>query len=71
MKIILANIEDAVQILTLQKLAYQREADIYQNFSIPPLVQTIDNIRGEFEDQILCYKPFKEQVINKSLSLVL
>ena len=63
MKIILANIEDAEQILTLQKLAYQREADIYQNFSIPPLVQTIDNIRGEFEDQIFLKAIDEKEII--------
>ena len=52
MEIILANIEDAEQILTLQKLAYQREAEIYQDFSIPPLTQTIEKIKEEFENQI-------------------
>jgi GNAT superfamily N-acetyltransferase len=50
MEIITANIEDAEQILNLQKLAYQSEAEIYQNFEIPPLTQTIEDIRGQFED---------------------
>ena len=50
MEINTANIEDAEQILNLQKLAYQSEAAIYQDFGIPPLTQTIEDIRGEFED---------------------
>ena len=50
MEIIPANIKDAEQILGLQKLAYQSEAAIYQDFGIPPLIQTIEDIRGQFED---------------------
>jgi ribosomal protein S18 acetylase RimI-like enzyme len=50
MEINTANIEDAEQILNLQKLAYQSEAAIYQDFGIPPLTQTIENMRGQFED---------------------
>ena len=49
MEIIPANIKDAEQILGLQKLAYQSEAAIYQDFGISPLIQTIEDIRGQFE----------------------
>lgn len=31
-----ALIEDAEEILTLQKLAYMTEADIYHDYNIPP-----------------------------------
>ncbi len=51
MDIIIANIENAEQILSLQKLAYQSEAAIYQDFSIPPLRQTIEEIKREFGTQ--------------------
>ena len=44
-----ADIEDAEEILNLQKLAYQSEAVIYQDFSIPPLTQTTEEIAEEFE----------------------
>lgn len=44
-----ADIEDAKAILALQKLAYQSEARLYQNWSIPPLTQTLDDVRGEFQ----------------------
>ena len=46
-----ATISDAEEILSLQKLAYQSEAEIYNDFSIPPLVQTSESIRKDFEDQ--------------------
>jgi ribosomal protein S18 acetylase RimI-like enzyme len=43
-----ANIADAEEILELQKLAYQSEGIIYNDWSIPPLNQTIEEIKKEF-----------------------
>ena len=43
-----AMIDDAQEILALQKLAYQSEAEIYNDFTIPPLHQTLDEIKAEF-----------------------
>lgn len=43
-----ANERDAAEILDLQKLAYQTEAMLYQDWSIPPLLQTLDELRAEF-----------------------
>jgi ribosomal protein S18 acetylase RimI-like enzyme len=40
--------EDMTTILELQKLAYQSEAQLYNDFSIPPLVQTLDELRNDF-----------------------
>jgi len=48
-----ATIADAEDILALQKLAYISEAEIYDDFTIPPLVQTLEEIRGDFEKQVL------------------
>jgi phosphoribosylanthranilate isomerase/GNAT superfamily N-acetyltransferase len=39
---------DAEEILALQKLAYRSEAEQYQDFSIPPLTQTREQIESEF-----------------------
>jgi phosphoribosylanthranilate isomerase len=39
---------DAADILALQKLAYRSEAELNQDFSIPPLTQTLDEIESEF-----------------------
>ena len=46
-----ATIDDAQEILALQKLAYQSEAKIYNDFNIPPLHQNLDEIKAEFADQ--------------------
>lgn len=43
-----AQIEDAEEILALQKLAYQSEAAIYNDWSIPPLTESLEEIREEF-----------------------
>lgn len=52
MKIIGAKKADAAQILDLQRAAYSREARIYDDFSIPPLTQTLEEIRGEFDTHL-------------------
>ena len=39
-----AKIEDAKEILDLQKLAYQSEAEIYNDYTIPPLTQTLEEM---------------------------
>jgi hypothetical protein len=48
MEIEKATVFDAEEILTLQKLAYQSEAEIYNDFNIPPLVQTLESIEKDF-----------------------
>lgn len=63
MEITLANIEDAEQILSLQKLAYQSEAEIYQNYSIPPLTQAIEEINEEFKSQIFLKAIYGKEII--------
>ena len=52
MKIELALKEDLTEILKLQKLAYQSEARIYNDFTIPPLLQTSEQIKDDFANQI-------------------
>lgn len=47
-----ASVEDAEEILELQKLAYVSEAEILGDFTIPPLHQTIEEIRSEFDRQV-------------------
>ena len=43
-----ASPEDAEAILELQMLAYQSEAQLYNDFDIPPLTQTLDEWRSDF-----------------------
>ena len=43
----LAAVEDAPAILHLQKLAYRSEAAIYNDYTIPPLVQTLEEMQAD------------------------
>jgi GNAT superfamily N-acetyltransferase len=47
-----ANVEDAQEILALQKLAYLSEAAIYGEYGIPPLAQSLEELRTDFERQV-------------------
>ena len=47
-----ANREDLPEILQLQYSAFQSEARILKNFTIPPLVQTIEGLTEEFDKGI-------------------
>ncbi len=48
-----AEVEDAPAILALQKLAYQSEAAIYNNYAIAPLTQTLKELEADFEKQVV------------------
>jgi ribosomal protein S18 acetylase RimI-like enzyme len=58
-----ATISDAEEILSLQKLAYQSEAEIYNDFNIPPLVQTLEEIKKDFGIQFLLKAAMDEKII--------
>ena len=47
-----ATVFDAEAILALQKLAFQSEAVRYDDFTMPPLVQSIEELRRSFEDHV-------------------
>ena len=47
-----AEEHDLPAILKLQKTAYQSEADRYSDPNIPPMTQTLNDIRQEFADQL-------------------
>jgi hypothetical protein len=46
-----APLEDAQEILALQKLAYLSEAEIHDDYTIPPLHQNLEETEAEFKDQ--------------------
>jgi len=52
MEIKRASLEDAETILHLQIHAYLSEAEIYNDYSIPPLIQTFSEIKQEFSQQV-------------------
>jgi ribosomal protein S18 acetylase RimI-like enzyme len=47
-----ADNADAEAILTLQKLAYQSEATLYNDFALPPLIESKQDLIREFRTHI-------------------
>ncbi|MBN2313866.1 MAG: GNAT family N-acetyltransferase [Sedimentisphaerales bacterium] len=58
-----ADLDDANEILDLQKVAYQSEAALYNDFSIPPLTQTREEIRKEFESMVFLKATYQGRII--------
>ncbi|MFC1895793.1 GNAT family N-acetyltransferase [Thermodesulfobacteriota bacterium] len=54
---------DAEEILALQKLAYQSEARIYDDYSIPPLTQTLEQMRDDFDRQRVLKASIADRII--------
>jgi ribosomal protein S18 acetylase RimI-like enzyme len=52
MKIERAHEEDIPALLVLQKLAFLTEAEIYQDYSIPPLTETEASMREDFAEAV-------------------
>jgi len=53
MLIELADISDAQEILDLQKLAYQSEAALYHDYTIPPLTQSLEQMQEDLRKQVV------------------
>jgi len=47
-----AQLTDAPEILNLQRLAYQSEAALNDDYTIPPLMQTLPELEADFQRQI-------------------
>ena len=43
---------EASLVLALQKLAYQSEAELYHDFTLSPLRQTLEELQKDFDDQL-------------------
>lgn len=54
---------DLDEILNLQRLAYQSEAILLNNFSIPPLMQTLDEVQQEFAHGVFLKAVIDGQII--------
>jgi ribosomal protein S18 acetylase RimI-like enzyme len=61
-----ASPKDAAAILKLQQLAYQSEASLYNDFNIPPLTQTLDELKNDFTSKVF----LKTQVEGKIIGSV-
>lgn len=62
-RIFQANIDDASEILALQKIAYQKEAILYNDWNIPPLTQTFPEIQAEFENRVFLKAVFGDRIV--------
>ena len=58
-----AQPNDAETILALQKLAYQREARLYDDWSIPPLTQSIEALLAEFADSVVLKAVLGDRIV--------
>ena len=47
-----AQTNDAPEILALQKLAFLSQAEIYDDYTLPPLVQTLQELEAEFNQYV-------------------
>ena len=54
---------DAAEILALQKLAYHSEAAIYDEYGIPPLTQTLDEMRSDLERQTCLIATMDDRIV--------
>jgi ribosomal protein S18 acetylase RimI-like enzyme len=61
-EILKATKDDLSIILELQKLAYRSEANIYMDLTIPPLLQTIEEVENQFRDHV-----FLKSVLNNTI----
>ena len=51
--IALASPDDAEALLALQKRAYQSEARLYDDWTIPPLTQTLAELLADFDNHLM------------------
>lgn len=54
---------DCVDILQLQKLAYQKEARRYNDFTIPPLTQTLEEMQEEYRSTLFLKLVIGDRII--------
>ena len=58
-----ATEQDAEQILKLQYLCYQPEAELYGDYSIPPLTQTLAELRRELSEGCVLVARLGDEVV--------
>ncbi|MER8100294.1 GNAT family N-acetyltransferase [Kitasatospora sp. NPDC094016] len=58
-----ADAEDAEQILKLQYLGYQPEAELYGDWAIEPLTQSLESLRAELSGQYVLVARLGDEVV--------
>lgn len=62
-KISIAELTDLKNILELQKESYIQEAEIYNDFNIPPLTQNLDSLKKEWQNGIVIKAEKNGQIV--------
>ncbi|MFE5430593.1 GNAT family N-acetyltransferase [Peribacillus simplex] len=63
MMIMKAVKEDAQSILVIQKVSYIREAELYNNYEIAPLTETLDQIKEDFQKKVILKFTIEDKII--------
>jgi len=63
MKIEKAEVVDLWKILNLQKLSFKSEAELYNDYNIDPLKQTIEEIKEEYKKKIFLKASLGEELV--------
>jgi ribosomal protein S18 acetylase RimI-like enzyme len=58
-----ANVEDAADILSVQKLAFQSEAERYGDFEIPPLLETQEELEAKIKTHLILKATVNGQIV--------
>jgi ribosomal protein S18 acetylase RimI-like enzyme len=66
-----AEFSDMKEILLLQKRAYESEAELYNDFNIPPLTQTLNEIEEELKNKVFLKAIENKKIIGSVRSLII
>jgi N-acetylglutamate synthase-like GNAT family acetyltransferase len=58
-----ATLSDAGQILAIQKVAYRSEAEIYDDYRIPPLTQSLTEIESDFHTHVFYVAKMNGEIV--------
>jgi ribosomal protein S18 acetylase RimI-like enzyme len=61
-----ATLADAAEILALQKLVYQSEAIRYNDYTLPPLTQTLTGIQADFAKMVVLKTVIDGQIVGSA-----
>ena len=55
--------EDAEALLTLQRLAFHQQGVLYDDFTLPPLTQTLDELLRDFDKFLYIKAMYRQRII--------
>ncbi|WP_152006518.1 GNAT family N-acetyltransferase [Desulfoluna spongiiphila] len=58
-----ADVSDAFQIWKIQKSAFEGQAKIYNNYKLPPLIQTLESLKDEFEEKVFLKAEIDSKIV--------